>query len=317
MKPEKNPQFSRRTLLKAAGASLFVPHFLQRAFAQAAPARPNLVLLMQTNGVNQAKFWPAAGTFTSPILEELLTDPDVGSKTTLVRGVNLKKTGNPEGNGHDWGFHGLYSGYDNIARGADKFGGGPSIDQVLVKRIAFENPYPSLHCGVHAADYRLINAGRASFSCASAGQQLPCELNIYKLYTNLFGSLTGPSEDPAVAAAAARRLAQRKSVLDAVAGDLTALQGRLGAAERAKVDAHLTSLHEFEKRLTAAGTMTGGGTDGLDCSAMMPSQTGVPTGGQGNEVNADKLCRLYMEFIAIAVACNLVGVLTFQFGRGG
>lgn len=317
MKPERNRQFSRRTLLKAAGTTLFVPHFLQRAFAQAAPSRPSLVMLMQTNGVNQAAFWPAAGTFTSPILQELLTDPTVGSKVTLVRGINLKKMGSPEGNGHDWGFHGLYSGYDNIAKGADKFGGGPSIDQVLTKRIAFDNPYPSLHCGVHAADYRLINAGRVSFSCASAGQQLPCELNLYTLYTKLFGSLTGPSEDPVVAAGAARRLAQRRSVLDAVAGDLTALQGRLGAREREKVDAHLTSINEFEKRLSAQGMAPGGGTTGLDCSAMMPSETGVPTTGQGNEANADKLCRLYMEFIANAVACNLVGVLTFQFGRGG
>jgi len=317
MKPEANPRFSRRTLLKAAGATLFVPHFLKRAFAQAAPTRPNLVLLMQTNGVNQANFWPANGSFTSPILSELLTDPAVGQKVTLVRGVNLKKTGSPEGNGHDWGFHGLYSGYDNIAKGADKFGGGPSIDQVLIKKLAFDNPYPSLHCGVHAADYRLINAGRVSFSCASAGQQLPCDLNLYSLYTKLFGSLVGPSEDPAVAAAAARRLAQRQSVLDAVAGDLVALEGRLGPAERAKVDAHLTSIREFEKRLSSQGMMMGGGTTGLDCSAMMPSQAGVPTTGQGNEVNADKLCRLFMEFIANALACNMVGVLTFQFGRGG
>jgi hypothetical protein len=316
MKSERTVQFSRRTLLKAAGTTLFVPHFLQQAFAQTAPVRPNLVLLMQTNGVNQSTFWPAAGTWTSPQLAKLLEDPAVGSKATLVRGVNLKKMGNPGGNGHDWGFHGLYSGYDNVANGSDQFGGGPSLDQTLIKRLDFENPYPALHCGVHAADYRIINAGRASFSCASAGQQLPCEINIYSLYSKVFGSLMGPSTDPEVAAAAARRLAQRKSVLDAVASDLTALEGRLGAAERAKVDAHLTSLQEFERRLSNASMPDGGGT-GLDCSALMPSRTGVPTGGQGNEANADALNRLFMEFIANTVACNMVGVLTFQFGRGG
>ncbi len=318
MKPEANPQFSRRRLLKAAGATLFVPYFLKQAFAQPSPdVRPNLVLLMQTNGVHQDKFWPANGAWTSEILATLLTDPAVGQKVTLVRGVNLKKMGNPDGNGHDWGFHGLYSGYDNIAKGSDKFGGGPSIDQVLTKKLTFQNPFPNIHCGVHAADYRTINAGRVSFSCASAGQQLPCELNIYSLYSKVFGSLAPPSTDPDVAAAAARRLAQRKSVLDAVAADLTALQGRLGTAERAKVDAHLTALQEFEKRLSGQAMSGGGTTAGLDCSEMMPSELNVPTSGQGNEANADTLTRLFMEFIANTVACNMVGILTFQLGRGG
>lgn len=316
MKPVAPPQFSRRTLMRAAGATLFVPHFLKEAFARATPARPNLVLLMQTNGVHQPAFWPAAGSWSSPILDELLTDPAVGRKVTLVQGIYLKKQGNPGGNGHDWGFHGLYSGYDNITNGGDKFGGGPSLDQVLVERLAFTNPFPNLHCGVHAADYRTINAGRVSFSCASPGQQLPCELNLYSLYSRMFGSLTPPNTDPDAAAAAARRLAQRKSVLDAVAADLTALQGRLGALERQKVDAHLTSIREFERRLSGT-TPPGGEETGLDCSALQPFEQDVPTSGQGNEVNADKLTRLFMEFIANAVACNMVGVLTFQLGRGG
>ena len=55
----KSVQFSRRSLLRAAGATLCVPFFLKRAFAQE-QAPPNLVLLMQTNGVNQASFWPKA-----------------------------------------------------------------------------------------------------------------------------------------------------------------------------------------------------------------------------------------------------------------
>lgn len=314
----KSLQYSRRTLLKAAGATLCVPMFLQRAFAQAQP-RPNLVLLMQTNGVNQAGFWPSPGTFDSPILNKLLTHPKVGPKTTLVKGVDLQLLGNPAGNGHDWGFHALYSGHDNIAKGGDKFGGGPSIDQVLLGKLKFDTPLKHIHCGIHAANYRLVNAGRASFSCAAAGQQLPCQLDLYSLYTKVFGALTAPSTDPAEAAAAtaaaARRLKQRQSVLDAVAGDLQALQGRLGPKERAKVDAHLTAVRDFEQRLSG---MMGAPTErGPQCSSLKPSEAGVNTSGQGNEANADKLGRLFMEFIANAIACNMVSMLTFQFGRGG
>jgi hypothetical protein len=310
----KSVQFSRRALLRAAGATLCVPFFLKRAFAQE-QAPPNLVLLMQTNGVNQASFWPKAGSFDSPTLNRLLTDPLIGPKTTLIKGIDLEKLGNPPGNGHDWGFHGLYSGYDN----QNAAGGGPSIDQVLTKRVDLKRPIKHIHCGVHAADYRLINAGRASFSCAAAGQQLPCELDIYALYTKVFGSLSAPSDDPAeaaaAAAAAARRLQQRQSVLDAVASDLQALQGRLGPKERAKVDAHLTAVRDFELRLSNAAK--GSVTDVTACRAPTPFKTGVSTKGQGNEANADVLFKLFMEFIANAVACDMVGLLTFQFGRGG
>jgi hypothetical protein len=314
----KHTEFSRRTLLKAAGATLCVPFFLKQAFAQTA-ARPNLVLLMQTNGVNQASFWPTGSTFDSPTLNRLLTHPVVGPKTTLIRGLNLRKIGNPAGNGHDWGWHSLYSGYDNITRGGDQFGGGISIDQNLVKKLQFTTPFKNIHCGVHAADYRLINAGRISFSCAAAGQQVPCELNIYSLYTKVFGALTPPpggGAQPGAAEAAARRLAQRRSVMDAVAQDLQALQGRLGPRERAKVDAHLSAVREFEQRLSSTIT-TDPSTRPTDCSARQPSKTGVPTGGQGNEANADTLFRLFMEFIANTVACNMAGIVSFQFGRGG
>src|SRR6185295_3544837 len=125
-------------------------------------------------------------------------------------------------------------------------------------------------------------------------------------------STTGST--PADQQKAMRRLLQRKSVLDSVAGDLEALQKRLGPNERQKIDIHLTALRDFESRLSA-GTGTGPVLTG--CAAVKPSMTGVPTGGQGNEANAEILERLFMEFIANTIACKMVGVLSFQFGRGG
>src|SRR5690606_18717176 len=145
----------------------------------------------------------------------------------------------PEGNGHDFGFHSLYSGYDNIARGGDKVRGGPSIDQALLERLEVSTPFKHIHCGVHAAGYRTLHARRAACSCASAGQQLPCELDLYALYDKVFSGSVVADEDPAVDPL--RRLEQRRSILDAVSADLTSLEGRLGPEERRKVDAHLTA----------------------------------------------------------------------------
>jgi len=317
MKTER-PQFSRRDLLKAAGSTLAVPLFLKSAFAAPAPGGlPNLVLLQTTNGTHQANYWPAAGTsfgtWDSPILTTLLKDPVLGPKTTLIKNINYKATGNPSGNGHDMGFHGLYSGFDSIPGPGGSFGGGISLDQ----RIAREVPFPasklkSIHCGVQAVNYKAINAGRISFSAVGPAQQIPCELDLYALYAKVFGAPAPSNGSTAMDAAAAQTLlAQRKSVLDLVATDLTALESRLGPNERQKVDLHLTAVRDFENRLSIPKSSVAG------CSSVQPSMLGVDCSGQGNEVNAYVLLKLFMEFIANTVGCNMVGVLSFQFGRGG
>ena len=306
------PPFSRRDLLKAAGCTLSVPLFLQRAFAANTDLRrpPSLVMLMQTNGTNQKNFWPTAGTFDSPILNKLLTDPVLGPRTTLIKGVNYQPIKSPAGNEHDYGFHGLFSGFDSVSGAGGYFAGGISLDQ----RIANEVPFSSeklrhIHCGVHAVNYNAKNAGRLSFSATGRQQHVPCELDIYRLYETVFGtSDNAPASDPE---RTKRRLKQRQSVLDAVSQDLATLQARLGKDERSKLDIHLTSLRDFENRLTAALPTN------LQCSSRQPSQLGVPTFGQGNEDNAEKLQHLYMEFMANTIGCDMTGVLSFQFGRGG
>jgi hypothetical protein len=342
MKPDL--QFSRRSLLRAAGSTLLVPTFLKQAFAQSVTTTsPNLIVMMHTNGTHQASFWPTGTAFTSTILGNMLTDPTVGPKTTLINGIYLNKQGNPGGDGHDWGWHGIYSGYDNIAISGGQGGGGASVDQLLIKQLQFGTPFPNIHCGVNAANYSLINAGRASWVCAQAGAQVPCEIDIYALYTKVFGSVTTSAipmtmtpgtptgtPTPAATQAATLRLQQRKSVLDTVAADLTALEGRLGPAERAKVDIHLQAVRDFENRLTNLATLNAGGGTGTttgtggvtitrpsSCSSVKPSMTGVPSTGQGNEANAPALFTLFMEFIANAIGCNMVKIITYQAGRGG
>jgi hypothetical protein len=310
MRATLRPQFSRRDLLRAAGATLTVPLFLKNAFAApTASSPPALVLLMQTNGTHQESFWPAAGTFDSVILHKLLADPVLGPKTTLIKGIDYKGIKNPSGNGHDQGFHGLYSGFDSISGPGGSFGGGISLDQRVAGEANLGNvKFKNIHCGVQAVNYKAINAGRISFSAVGPAQQIPCELDIYALYEKVFGSATGTPADPQ---RVMRRLMQRKSVLDAVAGDLVSLEKRLGPSERQKVEIHLSAVRDFETRLSAGGPLSAA------CASVKPSKTGVPSTGQGNEANADALERLFMEFIANTIGCNMVGVLSFQFGRGG
>src|SRR3954468_7850463 len=84
----RSREFSRRDLMKAAGASLLVPQFVRTAFAQdPAGAAPKLILLMQTNGTSQANFWPGPDFGSTPTLEPIFRDPALKAKATVIKGL--------------------------------------------------------------------------------------------------------------------------------------------------------------------------------------------------------------------------------------
>jgi hypothetical protein len=296
----KRRRFGRRDLLRAAGLTLLVPPFLREAFASAEAAEPSLVLFMQPCGTHQAAFWPDPVSGTSPILEPLLSDPVVASKTLLVKGVS-NVTGGVLGNQHDQGFAGLFTGVLPIGSPSDPFGGGPSIDQILKRVLVPRVLFPTLNCGVLAADVGPKNGHRRSFSYLGPGQQVPTLTNPYRLYAQLF-----PRTDTA---SAARRLALKQSVLDHAATDLAALSGRLGPLERQKLDAHATALHEYEMRLGAS-------LNAVDAACARPGEP--PSGLDPNaEANVPVLVELMLELVANALACNLTRIVTFQLGLCG
>jgi hypothetical protein len=296
----KRRAFGRRELMRAAGLSLFVPVFLREAFAGDEATEPALVLFMQPCGTHAAAFWPDPLTGTSPILEPILRDPVLASKTLVLKGV-ANVTGGVLGNEHDRGFAGLFTGVLPIGRAEDPFGGGPSIDQVLKGAIAPRVLFPTLNCGVLAADVGQKNGHRGSFSYLGPGQQLPTQTDPYRLYAALF-----PRTDRS---SAMRMLARKQSVLDHAAEDLTALSARVGPTERRKLDAHATALREHEHRLTAS-------LHTVDPTCAHPP--GLPAGiDHRAEANVPELAELMLGLVANALSCNLTRIVTFQLGLCG
>jgi hypothetical protein len=209
------------------------------------------------------------------------------------------------GNEHDRGFHSFWTGVNSVGSNADSWGGGESIDQTLKKRLDLRIPYPTLNCGVQAADIGPKNGHRTSFSYVAAQRQVPTETDPVRLYAALFA---GPDNtDPA---RAARRLRQRRSAMDYVAADLNALASRLGGPERQKLQAHETALREMENRLTAHITPPPG------------ARCVIPTAAQRSldplaEANVPALLELMIDLVAQALLCNLTRVVTFTFGYCG
>jgi hypothetical protein len=290
--------FGRRDLLRAAGATLLVPAFLREAFAAPETLGPRLVIMMQALGTHQATFWPDA-TGTSPILDPILSDTSLKAKTLMIKGIG-NVTPAVLGNQHDRGFNSLWTGVPPVGVPEDCFGGGESIDQKLRRTLDPQVRFPSLNCGVLAADVAPKNGHRRSFSYIGPQQQLPTRVDPYRMYAMLF-----PETSTDTPERVAQRLSLRRSVLDHTARDLEVLRGRLGSAERNKLEGHTTALREYEMRLSAAPST---------CARPSPFAMGIDVMA---EDNVPVLTELMLDLVAVALGCNLTRIVTFQFGYCG
>ncbi len=300
---------SRRRLLESAGAVPLLFPFLRRARAAEAPARePRLVLFMQTNGTSTKQFFPDATFKSSAILDPLLSDQALRTRTTVIHGLHNRQGG--AGNGHDVGFPGLFSGYRSIGSFNEPWGGGPSLDQQLKRQLPLTEVFPTLNCGVLATSAPVWKQHRASFSYVAARQPVPTEANVYKLYAMFFPTSTSGGSSGDSVMAAKRRLLQKRTVLDFVAGDLRGLRARVGALDRAKLDVHEGALREFEKRL---GATVAEGAPAQCRSARVPA-SGLDL---AVEDNIPQLARLMSDFVALALACGQTRMVTYAMGNGG
>ena len=137
--------------------------------------------------------------------------------------------------------------------------------------------------------------GEGWWSWSAAGVRAPLELDPKLLWQRLFADL---DLDPDAALAAALRT---KSVLDFVESDIGALQGRLGAADRQRLDEHLTTIRELEKQVDA--------TPSADCA--LPPEPGQVAYGDGD---CDAYAKLMIDLVVMALRCDLTRVAFVSLG---
>jgi hypothetical protein len=114
---------------------------------------------------------------------------------------------------------------------------GPTIDQLVAAGIGRETIYPSL---------QTAGTNFSGLSYSGPNAKHPADYDPHAVYRRLFGDTF---VEPGGEAIVDPRLGLRRSVLDAVKGDLQSLQGRLGAEDRSRLDQHLTGVRELETRL--------------------------------------------------------------------
>ncbi len=304
--------FGRRKLLMALAAVPATASFARTLLAgpppPGTPPDKRLVLVMQNNGTQQAKFWPGA-TMSSPILDHLFVDAATGqdnglkAKTTIVKGVYVPNDGNgTNGNQHDMGFARMFTGAKLTALGGQPWGGAASVDQLVARAWNVDTLTLAVLASQTEPHPKPGFDHRESFSYLGPATLKHPRKDPRAIFDYLFPPSGAGQNDPAVA----RR---RASVLDAVAGNLGDVSARLGADERAKLDYHLSAIRDVERRVTnTCGIPDGRPPDYLALDGTAEVST---------DAYITRMVDDMIDLLVLSMKCGISRIATLQLGYGG
>ena len=213
------------------GLDVFLPSRGARADGGAFP--PRFVLFFWGNGAHPDRWVPdetGPDYALSPQLAPLASVKDV---ITVVSGCDVKV---PNLYPHGSGEKGILSGAPVFKDGEVETFAGPTIDQLIAAEIGGETRFRSIEFGAEG--------GHLSYS--GPHRPNPTENSPHALFERLFGE---GFRAPGDAGVVDPKIALRRSVLDAVISDAQALERRLGAADKRRLEAHLDGVRAIELRL--------------------------------------------------------------------
>lgn len=160
-------------------------------------------------------------------------------------------------------------------------------------------------------------AGRQYISYGDGGAKIESQTSPQIVYRSLFGGFNPPTDSAAVEADFRRRA--RESVLSTITDKRERLLGRVGAADRVRLERHFDEIRDLETRIDALPPVVGPvckkpsdpGPDpavGGDNAGSGSSEIGTNTGYSGEAERA----RLLADLIHMAFVCDLTRVATLQ-----
>jgi hypothetical protein len=307
-------RLSRRTVLRGAGGIAIALPWLEimargrRVRAAAAPAK-RFLAVYQPGGTVLSK-WTPTGSETSFTLSPILVPFEpVKGKMIVLSGLDMKSAVGEQRQGGIIAW--LTGSVQSTPIGSTAFSkDGPSIDQVLAPRVSAGKRKSSLYMAVRwgtGKSHGVVSPMNiSSFELAAPYNPIAPSLDPVKIWQDLFGALPG---DGAAAA-------WDRSMLDFVGRRYVRLAARLGAADRQRLDEHLTRLREIEKRVATTSrcappplvdTSDYNPASGLN-SANDGSIRDLPTDGA-----IPKVGKLMIDMMVMAFACDITGAGVLQW----
>lgn len=306
-------RLSRRALLRGAGAAIALPLLDAMVPAGALAGEPEaarrLLFVGVPNGIHMPDWTPKAeGPLAAlpPILEPLAPH---AKELSVLSGLALDG-GRDHGDGP--GDHArscasfLTGAHPRKTAGAD-LRAGVSVDQAAAVKLGETTRLASLELGCEPAmtsgqcDSGYSCAYSANMSWRSESQPMPKETDPRAAFERLFGGPdTGESAEER-----ARRLALRRSVLDAALADAKDLRDRLGPTDRRKLDEYLTAVRDLERRIDRAAK---------DGESLAPQGAVRPAGVPSDP---KEHLRLMFDVAVLAVQSDATRVVTVLVANEG
>src|SRR5262245_60406729 len=197
-------------------------------------AESRFLLWFNGNGIAE-KYWIPSETgpdYTlTPCLAPLAPFRNDVHVITGLDNPSARKPG--PGNDHHRSMSALVTGTSFTGQGA----GGASIDQLLAAKLGADSRFRSLQVGVCQESFG--ESIQRNLSWAGRDRPLPPEMLPHKLFDRLFGTKDADWID------------RKRSILDAVRQDATALKSRLGRHDQARVEDYLGSVRDLERAVVS------------------------------------------------------------------
>jgi Protein of unknown function (DUF1552) len=293
-------RLNRRAMLRgslATGAALALPLPILEcmlnqngtAYAQGMPLPKRYATWFFGNGILPPLWVPKATGADWQITEQLAPLANVKSHLTVVSGLANKFPGTA--------FHPLGSAASTTGGGVvDDSAVVPSIDQLVAAAVGKDSPFKSLELGVSNAT---PNGGQNTLHAVShRGKNAPNypEFDPHAVFARLFAQADATAGD------IARLQAAKKSVLDAVLADGSALKGSLSSADQARLEQHLDGIRQLEMRLANTGNCK---------SPVDPTKQGILKDAK-SEAPKD-VNDVVAELLSVAFACDLTRSASLVF----
>lgn len=303
-------RITRRTVLRAAGAAVALP-FLDAMLPrlQAAPstfkpwaksaveATPRMICCYVPNGVNILEWVPKdrGEKYTlSPTLEAL---KDYRNDFTVLTGL-----GHPASQGGHSGADTWLTAANLKAKPGADYTNTLSADQLAADLHGKKTRFPSIQLGDMSGTGGAGHSHTLSFD--TNGTPLPAENSPRRLFERLFVPDTTGDK-----AAAVKRYAEKRSILDDLADESAALNKKLGAKDKQKLDEYLSSVRQTEKQVERMQSW-------VDVPKPEVKDTGLQLASQPmNGHDRPMWLDVMLELSYLAFVTDLTRVITFEWSR--
>jgi hypothetical protein len=300
----------RRTFLRGTGAVLALPVLdaMTPAFAATTAAPIRMSFMEVPNGIMNlnGEWTPKAEGADFELSQTLQPLASFKDRMLLLTGLDQQQSaglGFEVGGDHPRACTAWLTGtHAKMTSGAD-LRAGISADQIAAREFGKYTQLASLEIGLETPE--VVGACESAYGCAyyntiawrNETTPLPMENRPRVVFERLFGD--SGSTDPAIRAALRD---DDRSILDAVTDKVKQMRGKLGGADRGKIDQYLDAVRDVERRIQLAETQR---------DRDLPRVT-APVGIPG--VFSDYF-KLMADLMVLAWQTDMTRVCTFQMGH--